>query len=50
MDINWLKTLYTAITTFFGGIVNGVAGFGLAQVNMGIMPFLEMLLQQQLLF
>ncbi|MDN6626962.1 MAG: sulfite exporter TauE/SafE family protein [Pisciglobus halotolerans] len=38
MDINWLRTVYTAITTFLGGIIHGVAGFGLSQVTMGIMP------------
>lgn len=38
MDIHWLKTFYTAMTSFLGGIVHGIAGFGLAQVTMGIMP------------
>lgn len=39
MDINWINTLLTSVTVFFASIVHGIAGFGLAQVSMGIMPF-----------
>lgn len=38
MLFDWLTVLYTAITTMFAAMVNGIAGFGLAQVNMGVMP------------
>ncbi len=38
MDIEWLNTLYTALTIFVATIVHGIAGFGFAQVSMGIMP------------
>lgn len=39
MDIQWIDTILTSITIFFASIVHGIAGFGLAQVGMGIMPF-----------
>lgn len=39
MNFDWIITLYTAITIFFSSIVHGIAGFGLAQFSMGIMPF-----------
>ncbi|NLC54614.1 MAG: sulfite exporter TauE/SafE family protein [Erysipelothrix sp.] len=39
MNIDWIITLLTSITIFFASIVHGVAGFGLAQFGMGIMPF-----------
>lgn len=39
MNIEWMKTLYTVITIFFAAIVHGVAGFGLAQIAMGVLPF-----------
>jgi uncharacterized membrane protein YfcA len=38
MDIQWIETLYTALTIFVATIVHGIAGFGFAQVSMGIMP------------
>lgn len=38
MGIDWLITLLTSITIFFASIVHGIAGFGLAQFGMGIMP------------
>lgn len=38
MDISWLDTLISSIAIFLGSIVHGIAGFGLAQVSMGIMP------------
>lgn len=39
MNIDWITTLLTSVTVFFASIVHGIAGFGLAQVSMGIMPF-----------
>nr|WP_300005020.1 sulfite exporter TauE/SafE family protein [Tissierella sp.] len=39
MNIEWIQTLYTAITIFFASIVHGIAGFGLAQLSMGVLPF-----------
>ena len=36
--MEWMNTLYTAITIFVATIVHGIAGFGFAQVSMGIMP------------
>lgn len=38
MNIDWQVTFYTSLTIFLGAIVHGVAGFGLVQVNMGLMP------------
>ena len=38
MEIEWLNTLYTALTIFVATIVHGIAGFGFAQVSMGTMP------------
>ena len=38
MDIEWINALYTALTIFVATIVHGIAGFGFAQVAMGIMP------------
>ena len=38
MDIEWINTLYTALTIFVATIVHGIAGFGFAQVSMGAMP------------
>lgn len=38
MDISWMDTLFSSITIFIASIVHGIAGFGLAQVAMGIMP------------
>lgn len=39
MGIEWIYTLYTTITIFFAAIVHGIAGFGLAQLSMGVLPF-----------
>jgi len=33
-----MNTLFSSITIFIASIVHGIAGFGLAQVAMGIMP------------
>jgi hypothetical protein len=38
MDILWVETLYTSLVILVAAAVHGVAGFGLAQVAMGIMP------------
>src|SRR5665648_948767 len=38
MDIQWFETLLTSGTILIASIVHGIAGFGLAQVAMGIMP------------
>jgi hypothetical protein len=38
MDINWINTGLSALVIFVATIVHGIAGFGLAQVSMGIMP------------
>lgn len=38
MNVDWLITFYTSLVIFLGAIVHGIAGFGLAQVNMGLMP------------
>lgn len=38
MDIQWLETILTSGTILIASIVHGIAGFGLAQVAMGIMP------------
>lgn len=38
MNIDWQVTFYTSLTIFLGAIVHGITGFGLAQVNMGLMP------------
>lgn len=38
MDIQWIQTLYTSLVILFAAAVHGIAGFGLAQVSMGIMP------------
>ncbi len=38
MDINWLHTVLTALVIFLGTAIHGIAGFGLAQVSMGLMP------------
>lgn len=38
MNIEWLETLLTSGTILIASIVHGIAGFGLAQVSMGIMP------------
>ncbi len=38
MDINWGDTALSALVIFFATIVHGTAGFGLAQVSMGLMP------------
>lgn len=38
MNIGWLETLLTSGTILVASIVHGIAGFGLAQVSMGIMP------------
>lgn len=38
MDLDWIITLLTSITIFFASIVHGIAGFGLAQIGMGILP------------
>lgn len=38
MQINWLITFLTSLTIFFASIVHGIAGFGLAQLGMGILP------------
>ncbi len=38
MDIEWIQTLYTSVVILVAAGVHGVAGFGLAQVSMGIMP------------
>lgn len=38
MDINWLDTGLTAAVVFFATVVHGIAGFGLAQVSMGLLP------------
>lgn len=38
MDIEWLQTLYTSLVILVASAVHGIAGFGLAQVAMGVMP------------
>jgi hypothetical protein len=38
MDINWLDTALSALSILAGTLVHGIAGFGLAQVSMGLMP------------
>lgn len=36
--MDWLIVFFTSITIFFAAIVHGIAGFGMAQIGMGIMP------------
>ncbi len=38
MDINWVTTALSALVILGATVVHGVAGFGLAQVAMGLMP------------
>lgn len=38
MNIEWIETLLTSGTILIASIVHGIAGFGLAQITMGIMP------------
>ena len=38
MNINWLHTGLTALVIFVATLVHGIAGFGLAQVSMGLLP------------
>ena len=38
MNLNWFDTLLSALVIFGATAVHGIAGFGLAQVSMGLMP------------
>lgn len=38
MELQWIETLYTALTIFVATILHGIVGFGFAQVSMGVMP------------
>lgn len=38
MAINWGVTLLTDLVIFAASIIHGIAGFGLAQVSMGLLP------------
>jgi hypothetical protein len=38
MEINWINTALSALSILVGTLVHGIAGFGLAQVSMGLMP------------
>lgn len=50
MNIEWIDTIYTAITIFFASIVHGIAGFGLAQFSMGILPLFRSVASATVIF
>jgi len=39
--MDWLMTLWTALVIFGATVVHGIAGFGLAQISMGVLPLLR---------
>lgn len=41
MNIDWMTTLFSDLVILVASIVHGIAGFGLAQVAMGILPLLR---------
>ena len=50
MGIEWIKTIMTSVTIFFASIVHGVAGFGLAQLGMGILPLFRTAASSAIIF
>lgn len=36
--INWVATALTSLVIFVAAVVHGIAGFGYAQVAMGLLP------------
>lgn len=41
MQINWITTLWSDLVIMVASVVHGIAGFGLAQVAMGVLPLVR---------
>lgn len=50
MNINWLMTFLTSVVIFFASIIHGIAGFGLAQLGMGMLPLFRSVQSATIIF
>jgi hypothetical protein len=50
MQFNWLVVALSAGSVFLGTLIHGIAGFGLAQVAMGLMPLFRSPTEASIIF